>query len=234
MTATISVKVVKFSILQEIEGDWKPGDYSSLLDAVEFGDTSGLSDAELREMCLMSLQDLDPADAAFLVLKHVIGDALRDGQLRNIANEMQNEKLWEEYADPAYHGRLFTVGSLLYAAMPNVFPKTDAVLIKLDVSALEPKVKDLLYPSPDAAFLVRLLAAGLEESVVLNRLYGNQIKGSHFPNAAEIIWSAQSIETTAGTCEVEVVSSKYWIGGFERVETYDSAAYADAAEKEEV
>jgi len=53
---------------------------------MEFGDQSELSPDDLREMCLMSLQDLEPDEAAYLLLKHVIGDGLRDGQLRQMSH----------------------------------------------------------------------------------------------------------------------------------------------------
>ncbi|MEH6728899.1 MAG: hypothetical protein V7703_22355, partial [Hyphomicrobiales bacterium] len=125
MTNSFHVQVLDFSNLLEIEGAWTNSDFAALLEQMEFGDQSGLAEDDLRDMCLMSLQDLDPDDAAYLVLKHVIGDALREGQLRNMANEMLEEKLWEDYVDPAYHERLFNVGSLLYAAMPRVFLKPD-------------------------------------------------------------------------------------------------------------
>ena len=131
MGQTYHIEILAFETLQEVQGAWASNDYASLLDEMEFGDRSGFGDVELREMCLMSLQDQDPADAALIVLKHVIGNDLSEGQLQNMANEMRDEKLWEEYVDPAYHGRLFTVGSLLYAAVPSVFPKTDAVLLRL-------------------------------------------------------------------------------------------------------
>jgi len=120
MSASFSVQLIEFSTLQEIEGTWTTDGFAALLDAMEFGDRSDLPDAELRDMCLMSLQDQAPEEAAYLVLKQVIGDTLREGQLRNISNEMLTEKLWEEYVDPDFHERLFNVGSVLYAAMPRV------------------------------------------------------------------------------------------------------------------
>ena len=94
MTPKFHVRVLSFSNLLEIEGARTAAQYAALLDAMEFGDRAGLSDDDLREMCLMSMQDLTPEDAAYLVLKHDMGDVLRDGQCRNLSNEMQDEKLW--------------------------------------------------------------------------------------------------------------------------------------------
>lgn len=158
MTHKYHVEVLDFSNLQEIEGAWKPLDYHVLLDAMGFDEHAGMNDDEVREMCLMSLQDHEPDEAAHLVLKHVIADALKESQLRNMSREMTSEKLWEEYVDPTYHERLFNVGSVLFAAMPQTFPKTDAVQIELKVKAVDGDAFQMLQPAPAEPMLVRLLA----------------------------------------------------------------------------
>ena len=121
MANSFSVQVLNFSNILEIDGARTPDNYAALLDALEYGDQTGMSDDEKREMCLMSLQDHKPAEAAYLVLKHDMADVLRDGQMRNAATEMLDEKLWEEYADSSLHERMFNAGSLLYAAFPGSF-----------------------------------------------------------------------------------------------------------------
>ncbi|MDA8587170.1 hypothetical protein N9L47_13060 [Rhodobacteraceae bacterium] len=112
-TDRFEVDVLKFSNLLEIEGAWTASDFASLLEMMEFGDISQMAESELREMCLMSLQDQEPDEAAYFVLKQNIGNGLKENQLRNMSHEMLTEKLWEEYVDPAFHERLFNVGSLL-------------------------------------------------------------------------------------------------------------------------
>lgn len=232
MTYKFAVKVLKFSTLQEVEGAWKTDDYAALLDTMDFGDRSGLGDTELREMCLMSLQDQEPEEAAYIVLHHIIGDDLRTGQLRNIANEMREEKLWEEYVDPAFHARLFTVGSLLYAALPNVFPKTDAVLIEFEVTAVDADGETLLIPVPDPSFIVRLLAGGMDDHAVLRRLYDEQLTGMFFPNAADIAWTSRIKSLGEGTFGAEVISSGYWLDALDCVETYEANAHTDRPAEE--
>ncbi len=227
MTHTFQVDVTAFETLQEVAGQWTPKDYTALLDAMEFGDSTGLDDTELRDMCLMSLQDQEPEAAALFVLQHIIGEDLRDGQLRNMANEMRTEKLWEEYVDPAFHARLFTVGSLLYAAQPSVFPKTDAVRVTLDVTTPDADANDLLAPTLNPAFLARLLAGGMDDHAVLNRLYGEQLAGTSFPNASDIIWTATAKETSKDHFAVEILSSGYWLDAFERTASYEVQAHGD-------
>lgn len=212
-----------------MQGDWKTADYTALLDELEFGDSTGLGEAELREMCLMALQDIDPEDAPYIVLKHVVGDKLREGQLRNVANEMPEEKLWEEYVEPAFHGQMFRVASLLYAALPAVFPKPDAVNVVLRIKGVAARDQGLFVPSPDASLLVRLLAGGMSDHAVLNRLFEDQIQGEAFPNATDMIWSASAAPAAGDAVELSVLSSGYWLDELERSDAFDVQAFPDAA-----
>lgn len=230
MKTTFHVRVRGFSNLLEIEGARTADDFAALLDAMEYGDRSGMSDDELREMCILSLQDLAPEEAAYVVLKHDVGDVLRDGQLRNLANEMQEEKLWEDYADSSLHERLFNSGSLLYAAFPRVFPKPDAVRVQLEVSTAEPAARALLSGALDESFLVRLLADGMDDRAILHRLYGDQLKGKSFPNADEVVWIVRTEAISADIMRLEVISSGYWLDALEDTGSYDSAAYADGVQ----
>lgn len=112
MQPHLPVRVSGFSNLLEIDGARKPADFAALLDAMEYGDTAQMGDDELREMCIISLQDYAPVEAAYLVLIHDMGDVLRDGKARNLAGELLEEKRWEEYADSTLHERMFTAGIL--------------------------------------------------------------------------------------------------------------------------
>lgn len=230
MKTTFHVRVRDFSNLLEIEGARTTDDFAALLDVMEYGDRSGMNDDELREMCILSLQDLAPEEAAYVVLKHDVGDVLRDGQLRNLANEMQEEKLWEDYADSSLHERLFNSGSLLYAAFPRVFPKPDAVRVQLEVSTAEPAARALLNGALDESFLVRLLADGMDDRAILHRLYGDQLKGKSFPNADEVVWIVRTEAISADIMRLEVISSGYWLDALEDTDSYDSAAYADSVQ----
>lgn len=229
MTGKFNVEIVNSTDLMEIEGSWTSSDFTTLLDTLDFGDSTALSAAELREMCLMSLQDQDPIEAAYTVLKHVIGDDLREGQLRNMSTEMSEEKLWEEYVEPAFHERLFKVGSLLFAAMPQTFPKTDAVNVSLQITASDPASATLMSDAPDKTFVVRLLADGMEKNAVLHRLFEEQLAGEHFPNAANIIWNASLKSADDNTWMLDVIGSGYWLNPLLDTKSYESTAFADEA-----
>ena len=227
MANTFFVQVHEFSSLLEIDGAWALSDYSKLLDAMEFGDVSKIEEGELRDMCLMSLQDLEPEEAAFRVLEHVIGDSLREGQLRNMANEMLDEKLWEEYVNPSFHERLFNVGSLLYAAFPGIFPKSDAVRIVLDITSENAAALQRVSSSLDESFLIRLLADGMDGHSVLHRMYDDQLKGQSFPEADQVIWTARTVSFNDDTLKLELISSGYWLDPLEETRSHESKAYSD-------
>lgn len=224
MSHTFHVDVVDCIEIREIDGDWTADDFRALLDAMDFGDHAGMSDDELREMCLMSLQDQDAGEAAYLVLRHVIGDALRDGQLRNMASEMREEKLWEEYVDPAFHERLFRAGSLLHAAKPQGYPKTDAVKVTLAVRCADPNGQALFAATPADAFLVRLIADGMDGRAILHRFYGDQLKAATFPAAPGIVWTSKVAATGPDAWTLEIIGSHYWLGPLDDTKTFESNA----------
>lgn len=227
MTNLFRVRVLDFSNILEIEGSRTDSDFAALLEAMEYGDQSGMSEDERREMCIASLQDVGPEESAYIVLRHDLGDVLRDGQIRNLAGEMCDEKLWEEYSDSALHEQLFSSGSLLYAAFPNAFPKPDAVRVVLEITAANAGARQLITPLLDESFLVRLLADGMDEHAILHRLYSDELKAKSFPNAAEVVWTVTAETIDESTMKVEVISSGNWLDALAETGEYESAAYAD-------
>jgi hypothetical protein len=227
MKGRFRVRVLSFSILQEIDGAWGADDFAAMLDAMDYGETSGMGDEELREMCIMSLQELDPEDAATVVLEHDLGDRLTKGQIRNIAGEMPDDKLWEEYADMSLHERMFNIGSLLFAAFPRTFPEPDAVRLVLEVAATDEDGRAALTRPLHESFLVRLLADGMPDRSALRRLFGEQLEGPAFPEADTIVWIVQAETLAADSVKIYVISSGYWLDSLRDTEEYDSTAHAD-------
>lgn len=227
MKTAFRVSILDFSNIVEIEGARSDADFSALLDIMEYGDQAGMSESERREMCVASLQGLTPDEAAYLVLRHDFGDALRDGQARNLALEMRDEKLWEESSDSSLHEKFFTSGSLLFEAFPQDFPKPDAVQLELEVQAENGAARELLTPALNESFLVRLLADGMDSHAILQRLYGDELSGTSFPDADEVVWIVQTVPVDEKTMKVEVISSGYWLDALEDVQAYESTAYAD-------
>ena len=108
--------------LKELEGSWQPTDYIAILQKMDVSGAAEIPAADLREMCVFALQDLDPPEAAALLLNYKLGAALSSGQIRNYSVESQHERLWEQSADLKIHQPMFGVASLLNAASPMVEP----------------------------------------------------------------------------------------------------------------
>lgn len=216
-------------MLEELENGWAAADFLALLETMEYGDTSAIAQEELRDMCLLSLQDLHPRAAAALVLRQKLGDRLTEGELRNMANEMLNEKLWEEHADMALHEALFNIGSLLYSAFPLTFAEPDAVRVILAVSAVNEPARATLSRDLLESFIVRLLGDGMEDSAVLHRIFGEQLAGRSFPEADKIVWTVSSRSIGEHAVELEVVGSGYWLDELRDTRAYESHARGDAS-----
>ncbi|MCF8060609.1 MAG: hypothetical protein K9K67_15005 [Bacteriovoracaceae bacterium] len=230
MKNKFKIKLIRFKNLTEIPGRRSAQDYLALLELMEFSDIAEIAPEELEEMCLMSLQDLDPVEAAELILKFDLGKRLKDGQIKNIANEMLDEKLWEEYADPAMHEGLFNVGSLLYKAFPKSFPLPDAVAIELEILPTNEASKNTLEKHLTESLVVRMIADDMDEHSILKRLFEDQLKGRSFPEAESIIWTLSTSSTDDNITLVKIISSGYWLDALRDSTEYESSAYPDGDE----
>lgn len=222
-----NVQVLGFRDLQEIRGAWAPADFTLMLENLDFGETGAMSDPEIREMALLALQDIEPVAAAEFLLTHHLGDRLKSGQIQNAANEMLEEKLWEEYADLSLHEAMFNVASLLYAAFPREFSEPDAIHVTLEVSAATKAGQDVLEGPLNESFVVRLLADGMADNSVLHRLFEDQLKGQSFPEADKIVWILEVDASKAPTIKIEVTSSGCWLDPLRDTKSFSSSAHLD-------
>ncbi|MEZ6185066.1 MAG: hypothetical protein R3F62_08670 [Planctomycetota bacterium] len=97
MAPSFHVSVLSYRLVEEIEGGWTEADFVRLLEAQDYGDTSGMSPEELREICVRSLQDLPLDEAAALLMRHKLEGALRSGQVENLSHEVADERHWEHW-----------------------------------------------------------------------------------------------------------------------------------------
>lgn len=223
------VRVLGFTELAEIEGSWTDPDFARLFELLGLEGAGELAGGELREMCLLGLQDLKPQAAAALLLTHRLGDELGRGQIQNVSTEMLDEKLWEEYADMPLHERLFHVGSLLHQAFPGSFPEPDAVEARLEITAETAEARRDLAGTPGEPFVVRLLAHGMPDTSPLNRLFGDAVAGAAFPEAASIAWIVEWGAPDGARRELRVLGSGYWLDALRGTKSYGSSARAEPA-----
>lgn len=219
--STFTVERLSFQHLSELPNAWQPADYLALLTKVDYESPEAIAPAELKEMTQLALTDLEPAEAAQVVLGHLVTDELTAGQLDQLAHQMQTEKLWEENPNFALHQRFFNATQLLYDAYNGKFPHPQAVEFKVKITAADPA--DLAALDQDsAATLLRLLAPGLSDRALLHRLFSDQLAGGEFAEANDILWQFTPSEKTDTSVVYDIISSDYWLEDFKFADTYEA------------
>ena len=155
--AKFTVERLSFATLTELPNSWQNKDYKALLEKMNYDNPDGISEAELKEMCLMSFTDLEPREAAEIALGYLFPEELNAGQIENLSHQMLTEKLWEENPELPLHKGFYQATQLLHDAYNGTFPATKAVEFKVKVTAENPEDLAIFAEAP-AAPLVRLLA----------------------------------------------------------------------------
>jgi len=221
-----TVERLTFSMLTELPDTWQNQDYKALLIKMEYENPEAIPEAELKEMCLMSFTDLEPREAAEIVLGYLFPEELNTGQIANLAHQMLTEKLWEENPELPLHKGFYQATQLLHDAYNGTFPATKAVDFQVKCTADAPDALAVFADEP-AAPLVRLLAPGLSDKALINRLFSSQLAGDKFEEAKSILWQLTTKEKTANSITFEVVSSAYWLEDFKYADTYEAPTHAD-------
>jgi hypothetical protein len=228
-----TVERLSFDTLSELPGSWTNQDYLKLLHLMTYDNPEEIEPAELKAMCLMALADLEPTEAAQLVLGYLFADELTTGQAENLAHQMLTEKLWEENPQLDQHQGFFKATQLLYEAYNGKFPRTEAVRFQVQLTADDAESLALLTSPQPAAPLLRLLAPGMPDNTLLKRLFHDQLASTSFPEAPHIIWQLRTITQQDATLVLEVVSSAYWLDDFKYADTYAATTQADELVEEE-
>ena len=230
--AKFTVERLTFATLTELPNSWQNKDYKALLEKMNYDNPDSISEAELKEMCLMSFTDLEPREAAEIALGYLFPEELNAGQIENLSHQMLTEKLWEENPELPLHKGFYQATQLLHDAYNGTFPATKAVEFQVKVTAENPDDLALFAEAP-AAPLVRLLAPGLPDNALINRLFSTQVAGDAFPEAQAMLWQLTPGEKTANSLTFDVVSSAYWLEDFKYADQYEATTHADAAVAEE-
>ena len=221
MKTAFNIELLKFSTIYELPNGWTSFNYKELLEAMDYGDTSDIAENELKEMCLMSLSDNEPEEAAKIVLEYVFKDRFNEGQKHNLSHEMLDESMWEEYADLAEHEEFFNVHQLLYQAYNGKFPYPEAVQFKIQITTKN--AEDLkVFDENSEPLIIRLLAQGMPENTIINRLFSENLKGGSFKEAKDIIWQLKKEKSTENSIVFEIVSSEYWFKDIKYANGFDA------------
>ena len=221
MKTTFNIELLKFSTIYELPNGWNSLNYKELLEAMDYGDASDLAENELKEMCLMSLSDNEPEEAAKIVLEYVFKDRFNAGQINNLSHEMLDESMWEEYADLAEHEEFFNVHQLLYQAYNGKFPYPEAVQFKIQITTKNKENLEI-FDENSEPLIIRLLAQGMPENTIINRLFSENLKGRQFKEAKDIIWQLKKEKSTENSIVFEIVSSEYWFKDLKYANGFDA------------
>ena len=76
MANKFDVYVKELKKVDDIHGTWDDKDYHSLMSMSEIDGRKGFAGEELLEMTIMALQDMEPGEAADIVLVYKLKDAV--------------------------------------------------------------------------------------------------------------------------------------------------------------
>jgi hypothetical protein len=211
--------------VEEVPEYWTSEDYVELLERFNYPDAEKGSKETLQELLLMAITDFEPNEAAAIILDYKLAGKLGEGQIQQISNDMLLDRISEEYPDISLHATLFHINQLLFKAFNGKFPNTKATLVDLTIKpAADGQETDL---TKEAVLI--LLDAGISDSNLIKRLFGEQMTGSKpFPEAENIIWELK----TTGHQQYQVLTSDYWLSKDDIIAGEFEGAYEKAAEAE--
>jgi len=223
-----SVKLIELKEVHEIPFVWTEDEFRRLLQHVEYDDVQEIPPEELKDMACLALTDFEVEEAAVIVLEFRLGDRLNKGQRQNLAIELQEEKIWEEYADLSLHEELFHVSCMLYWAFPKNFREPDIARLKLTIISLTQESKKNIG-EPTAAFLTRALNDGMDVHNIMNRLFDESLEANSFPEADNIIWQFEAHGAIENSNEntITIYTSWNWLEDLKGISEWESTAYAD-------
>lgn len=234
MTQKYTAQIVNFKPINEIPNAWSAVHYKALLSELGLDEgLEGLNEKDIKDMCYMSLNELEPAEAAKVVLSYLLADEeLTEGKIDQLAHELPDDKMWEQFSDLHCHHTLFNAYSLLRSAYNGIFPQPTGVQLTLKVIA-ESSEDLTLFDDAAKASMVRLLAKGMDDNVTLNRLYSEQIAGADFPEAEGIVWLMETLSKDDVSRTYLVTSSHFWLEDLQELAEFDADIYVDTKDAEE-
>lgn len=238
MAMLFDVSVTGLESVTAMPGSWRDQDFRVLLEQLELDDLDDIAGSDLQEIVLMALQDREPEDAADAVLASKLQQRAKPGVRQNIVRDLlKDQRPWEEAADIKLHAGIFASAMLLRQAFPKIFPRPDILHLTLQLRGLTTDAIKLLSCPPEAAFVARVIADGMDESSVLERLFDAKLASHSFPEADSIIWRAEFSNPLPGdvsAVQLSVYSSAHWLSAMKQVSSYRSQAYNDTMDPTEI
>ncbi|GJM44280.1 MAG: hypothetical protein DHS20C21_11220 [Gemmatimonadota bacterium] len=230
-TREFQAQLLGWKQIHELPDGWTSGQLLSLLESLEVDD---VSENDAMEMATLALQDLETDEASDRVLEAVFGETMRRGVRQNLAHDLTEDRPWEDFAELSQQKGIFNALVLLQRAFPRDYDRPDAVSIVLRLETGSERGNTWLDASPpDPAFLLRILAGGMNDSAMLKRLFGESLRGRSFPEAGALLWQVSRSADAAPGREFTLISSHQWFDPLKDVESWTATAWEDAPVVEE-
>lgn len=201
--------IEKVSSLTEIPNYWTKEDYYALLKEFDVPVAPTLSEAECIEYLQMAVSELEPNEAAQILLTYKLSELLNENQIEQISNDMLIDKISEEYPEIDLHCDLFSVNQLLYKLYNGKFPNTKAISIELLVEIAN--YTEVLSKEEIMKYLMEMVS----ERNVIKRLFSEKLEhNAPFEEANDIIWKLEHNNN-----HYKIYTSEYWIADEEIVKS---------------
>lgn len=225
-TCEFRAQLISWAQIHELPDGWTPRQLLSILAGME---VSGVSENDALEMTILALQDNEPDEASDRVLEAVFGEAMRPGVRQNLAHDLTEDRPWENFADISHQKGIFNAVVLLQRAFPRDFDRPDAVSVAVCLETESERGKAWLDALKlDPALLLRILAAGMDDSAMLKRLFGEALRGGSFIEAADILWHVSRRAGAAPAREFTLISSHQWLDPLKNLQNWTATAWVDA------
>lgn len=198
-----TVKINGIKAVDELTGAWTNDDLTELLKRFNYEDADKVSPNELRDYLYLAIADYEPNEAAAILLDYRLSESLSEGQIDNMSNEMEREKVAENYSDIYIHRNLFDINQLLFKAYNGKFPNSKATRVEFE--AKETMGHGVEFTKEIA---LKALRGSLSDRSLVCRLFGDHLETDvAFPEAEGIVWELND----KGNHQYEVVTSENWI-----------------------
>lgn len=198
-----SVKINGIKTVDELVGAWTNDDLIELLKRFNYEDADKVSPSELRDYLFLAIADYEPNEAAAILLDYQLSEQLTEGQIANMSNEMEREKVAENYSDIYIHRQLFDVNQLLFKAYNGKFPNSKATRVEFEAKEVPDHATEVTKE-----IALKALKGALSDRSLVNRLFGDHLESDiAFPEAEGIVWELND----KGNHQFELVTSENWI-----------------------
>lgn len=195
------IELISVKKLTEINNYWKKEDYFNILKLMDIAVSESLSENELYEYLQMSVSEMEPNEAAEVLLSYKLEDHLNENQISQIALDMLIDKIVEEYPEINLHYDLYNINQLLFKLYNGKFPNTIATEIIFEI---EKEAESNNLTKEQALKYINLL---MNESNLIKRLFDDKLLlNVPFEESNDIVW-----QLNENNNQYSVITSEYWI-----------------------